>query len=59
MDKTWTVVANTGKRMDLECGLEKKEVRCPTDATGKKIFLGLRPGQSVDDNTLRHFLKVI
>jgi len=58
MNRTWEVVAHTGKRMDLRCGLERKEVKCPKDATAKKMFLEIRPGQGIDDITLRAFFGV-
>jgi hypothetical protein len=58
MNRMWKVVAHTGQRMDLECGLERKEVRCPKDAAGKKMFLEITPGQGIDDATLQAFLGV-
>jgi hypothetical protein len=36
--KTWTVVTNTGKRADLESGLEKKAVKKP-EHIGARDFI--------------------
>jgi hypothetical protein len=57
-NRNWTVVVATGQRIDLECGAERKEVRRPKDPTGLQMFLGIRPGQMIDDATLRTFLGV-
>jgi hypothetical protein len=49
------VIANTGQRMDLQCGTERREVWRPKDQELFQMFISLRPGQSVDDSTLAMF----
>jgi hypothetical protein len=51
--KTWTVIANTGMQADLECGLEKKEVQCPTHISAKEFVHWIAPPSHVDDDSLR------
>ncbi len=58
MGESWTVVQATGQRIDLERGLERKGVKRPKEPTALQIFLSIRPGESIDDGTLRSFLGV-
>ena len=53
MVKTWAVVQQTGKRMDLERGFEKMEVHWPTNPVAQKMFMEIQPGRLVDEGTLR------
>ena len=55
MDRYWTVVALKGNRMNLECGTERKVIRCPTKPFAKQLFMMVRLGQVVDDNTVELF----
>jgi hypothetical protein len=55
--KTWTVIANTGKQADLECGLEKKEVPKPTHISAREFIHWLATGSRIDDDSLRSLFK--
>lgn len=57
MSESWEVVANTGKRMDLERGFERKAIQCPNDSTAKQLFINTMPGQQIDDGTIAFFTK--
>lgn len=57
-NRSWTVVQHSGQHMVLECGTERKDIQRPSDPVALKIFTALRPGQSIDDATLQHFLGV-
>jgi hypothetical protein len=52
MNRSWTVVSHTGKRMDLECGLERMEINQPKDAFARQLFMSSQPGQSIDDGVI-------
>jgi hypothetical protein len=41
--------------MNLACGLERKVIKCPTKPFAKQLFMMVRPGQVVDDNTVELF----
>lgn len=55
-NEMWTVTQGTGQRLDLERGLERKEVRRPKDPAKRHIFLSIRPGQMIYDATIKTFL---
>jgi hypothetical protein len=55
--KTWTVIANTGKKADLESGLEKKEVQKPTHISASEFVHWLAPNSHIDDDSLRSLFK--
>jgi uracil-DNA glycosylase len=55
MSEPWVVVANTGKRIDLERGFERKSIRCPSNSTAKLMFISTQPGQTIDDTTVDFF----
>jgi hypothetical protein len=55
--KTWTVVANTGKRADLECGIEKKEIERPTYIGARDFTHWLAPKTHIDDSALQSLFK--
>lgn len=57
MADPWTVVETTGQRIDLERGLERKEIRKPSDLTAGSMFMQVRPGELIDDATIEYFLK--
>ena len=56
MAQSWTVVVNTGKRMELERGSERKSVQCPKNPTLKEMFIQTYPGQAIADSTIAFFL---
>lgn len=56
MAQSWTVVVNTGLKMELERGLERKTVECPKNSTLKEMFLHTYPGQPLADSTVTFFL---
>jgi hypothetical protein len=56
--KTWTVIANTGKRADLEHGLEKKEVQKPVHISAREFIHWIAPDSQIDDNSLRSLFKL-
>jgi hypothetical protein len=51
--KTWTVITNTGKRADLESGLEKREVQKPPHISASEFVPWLGPESHIDDDSLR------
>jgi hypothetical protein len=55
--KTWKVIANSGKRADLESGVEKKQVNRPTYITPRDFVYWVAPGSSIDDNVLKSLFK--
>jgi hypothetical protein len=56
--KTWTVITNTGKRADLESGLEKKEVQRPMHISPREFVHWLAPESHVDDDILGSLFKL-
>lgn len=56
MAKSWTVVVNTGLKMELARGFERRTVECPEHPTLKEMFIHTQPGQPLADSTLRFFL---
>jgi hypothetical protein len=56
MGKDWTIVQHTGKRMDLERGDERKQIRAPKDPQRRQGFRELRPRQPIDDVTIALFI---
>jgi len=56
--KTWTVISNTGKQADLECGLEKKEVQRPMHISASEFIHWLAPDSHIDDDSLRSLFKL-
>jgi hypothetical protein len=56
--KTWTVITNTGKRADLQSGLDKKEVQKPTHISAREFVRWLAPESRVDDDSLRSLFKL-
>jgi len=55
--KTWTVITNTGKRADLQSGLEKKDFQKPTHISARDFVHWLAPDSRIDDNSLRSLFK--
>ncbi len=45
MSESWMVLQTAGQRIDLERGLERKEVKRPKEPTALQIFLSIRPGE--------------
>jgi hypothetical protein len=56
--KTWTVIANTGKQADLECGLEKKAVQKPAHISASEFVHWLAVESHIDDDSLRSLFKL-
>ena len=56
--KTWKVTSNTGKRADLESGLEKKEVQKPPHISVKEFVHWLGTESRIDDDSLRTLFKL-
>lgn len=52
----WDVISKDGRLMVLERGSVRKELTCPTNRVGSSIFGAIRPGQQVEDLTIRLFL---
>jgi hypothetical protein len=56
--KRWTVIANTGKKADLESGTEKKELQKPSHITASEFIHWLAPESHFDDDSLRSLFKL-
>jgi hypothetical protein len=56
--KTWTVVANTGKQAELECGPDKKQVPKPTHISTREFMHWLAPETHIDDDSLRSLFRL-
>jgi hypothetical protein len=56
--KIWTVITNTGKKADLQSGLEKKEVQKPTHISARDFVHWLAPESRVEDDSLRSLFKL-
>ena len=52
----WEVISNSGQQMVLERGAERRELQCPRNRIGSRIFKTTSPGQVVEDITIRLFL---
>jgi predicted RNA binding protein YcfA (HicA-like mRNA interferase family) len=52
MNRSWLVVRQTGSRVFLESGNHKMTLVCPLDPEGKRMFMRMKPGQTIDDETL-------
>jgi len=55
--KTWTVITNTGKQADLECGIEKKIVEKPTHISPRDFTHWLAAKSRIDDAALQSLFK--
>lgn len=51
----WEVISNSGQQMVLERGMERKEIPCPRNRIGSRIFKTTSPGQIIEDMTIRLF----
>ena len=56
--KTWTVIANTGKKADLESGIEKKDIQKPMHISAREFVHWLAPKSHVDDDSLRSLFRL-
>ena len=56
--KTWTVITNSGKRADLESGLEKKELLKPMHISAREFIHYLALDSHIDDDSLRSLFKL-
>ena len=52
MDSYWKVISRKGSRLTLERDHERIEIRCPSKPYAKELFLMMRPGQVIDDDTV-------
>jgi hypothetical protein len=52
----WEVVSNSGQQMILERGSVRKELSCPRNRIGSRIFTSASPGQLIQDTTIRLLL---
>jgi hypothetical protein len=55
--KTWKVVANTGKRADLESGADKTELHKPPHISSRDFFHWLTPNSRIEDTSLHSLFK--
>ena len=56
MRRVWTVVSNSGQHAVFECGTQRIDIDKPKDAFARSMFLGITPGQTVDDGILQVLL---
>jgi hypothetical protein len=56
--KTWKVITNTGKKADLESGLEQKEVQKPTHISARDFIHWLPCESQINDDSLRSLFKL-
>jgi hypothetical protein len=54
----WRVVQATGQRIDLERGPERNEIWRPFNPAARAMFMQIRPGELVDDDTI-YFFRVV
>jgi hypothetical protein len=50
--ENWKVVSNSGQQMILERGLVRKELSCPRNRIGSRIFKTASTGQRFEDITI-------
>jgi hypothetical protein len=58
MAEPWKVVRATGHRIDIERGLERKELYRPSNPAARAMFMQFRPGELIDDDTIFFFCVV-
>jgi hypothetical protein len=56
--KTWKVITNTGKKAELESGLEQKEVQKPTHISVRDFTCWLAAESRINDDSLRSLFKL-
>jgi hypothetical protein len=56
--KTWKVITNTGKKAELESGLEQKEVQKPTHISARDFIHWLPSESQINDDSLRSLFKL-
>jgi len=52
MDKHWKVIRRNGSRLIIERDKVREEIRCPRRPYAKELFLMMRPGQIIDEDTV-------
>jgi len=57
MAKEWNVVSNSGEKVILERGTERKEISIPDEPTARRLFLKLVPPGTVTDEGIEMFIK--
>jgi hypothetical protein len=50
--KTWKVITNTGKKAELESGLEQREVQKPTHISVRDFTYWLAAESQINDDSL-------
>jgi hypothetical protein len=58
MAEPWKVAQATKQRLDLERGLERMELQCPRNPAARALFMQIRPGESIAEDTI-HFLLTV
>jgi hypothetical protein len=56
--KTWKVITNTGKKADLESGLEQKEIQKPPHISARDFTHWLAAESRINDDSLRSLFKL-
>jgi hypothetical protein len=57
--KSWKVISNTGKRAVLDCDGLLIPLDKPKDTVLRRIFLGFRAGQTLDEGVIDKFGELI
>jgi hypothetical protein len=56
--ETWKVITNTGKKADLESGLEQKEIQKPSHISARDFTHWLAAETHINDDSLRSLFKL-
>jgi hypothetical protein len=56
--KTWKVITNTGKKADLESGLEQKEIQKPSHIIARDFTHWLAAETHINDDSSRSLFKL-
>jgi hypothetical protein len=56
--KTWKVMTNTGKKAELESGLEQKEIQKPLHISARDFTYWLAAESRINDDSLRSLFKL-
>ena len=57
-DEEWKVITNTGKKADLESGLEQNEILKPTHISARDFTHWLAAESRINDDSLRSLFKL-
>src|ERR1700761_5271335 len=58
MTSSWKVVEAKGQRIQLERGVERKELQRPSHPAARTMFMLIRPGEQINDDMIHFFLTV-